>query len=185
MKNKKAAMELAMSTIVIIVLSVTLLIGGIIFIQRILSVSKGVLDLTDTQLRSQINTLFSEEDRLMIYPQTGLVQIRQGTIDEVGIGIQNLETGASASTEFSYEVTATDTADCGISKAEVESWIVTGREGSNIQIAPGDITTDRVRFRIPVGSPLCIARFRVNVEAEGKAYKSATFDIQVKGKGLF
>jgi len=185
MKSKKAAIELSMSTIVIIVLSVTLLIGGIIFIQRILSLSTGVLDMTDAQLRSQINKLFSEEDKVMIYPQNGLVQIRQGTTDEVGIGIQNLQTGASASTDFSYEVTATDTTDCGISEAEAESWIVTGREGSDIQIVSGDMTTERIRLRIPVGAPLCIARFRVNVKAGGSAYDTATFDIEVKGKGLF
>ncbi len=178
-------MELSMSTIVIIVLSVTLLVGGIIFVTKLMKLSTGVLDMTDAQLRTQIRQLFPTDDKIFIYPQSAKVEIRQGTNDEVGVGIQNLQQGASASTDFSYEVVATDTADCGLSESEVEEWIIIGKEESNIPIAPGDIEVVRVRFRIPEGTPLCIAGFRVNVKAGGKVYDTASFDVEVKGKGIF
>jgi len=180
--DKRGAMELSMSTVVIIVLSISLLIVGIYFIQKISKLATGVVDMTDAELRTKINQLFSEEDKLVIYPQSRLVQIKQDTSDGVGIGIKNLQTGASASTDFSYVVVATDTSDCGISKTEAESWIVTGGEESNIPIPSGDMMTDRILFRIPVGAPLCIAKFRVNVEAGGSAYATDSFNIEVKAK---
>jgi hypothetical protein len=181
-KKKTGAMEMSMGTIVTIVLSVSLLVVGIFFISQISKVSTGVVDLTEAQLRDQINKLFSEESKLMIYPQNKFVQIKQESSDGVGVGIRNLIQGSSGDTEFSYVVLATDTSDCGISEEEAESWIITGKEESNIPIASGDSMIDKVLFRIPVGAPLCIVKFRVNVDAGGDAYATDSFNIEVKAK---
>jgi hypothetical protein len=188
MKNilsKKAAFEMSVGTIVTIVLSVTLLVLGIFFVQQIFSSAKGVVDLTDQQLRNEINKLFSEENRISIYPSTRLVEIKQETTDGVGIGIKNLLTGASGDATFSYAVSVSD-ADleekCGVNEEEVERWIATGRAESDIPIPSGDISTQKVLFEIPTGAPLCTIRFRINVQADGDSYATDFFDLRVKAK---
>ena len=183
MYSKKAQMEMSIGTIVTVILGVTLLVGGIFFVQQIMKSATGVVDLTDQQLRDQINKLFSEESKISIYPGTRFVEIKQEKTDEVGIGVKNLLTGGtSGDVLFSYEVIATDVEDCGITKEEAEEWIVTGRTESDIPIASGDIFIDRIRFRIPLGAPLCIAKFRINVRAGEDAYITDSFEIEIKAK---
>ena len=185
MKNKSGAFEMSVGTIVTIVLSVTLLVLGIFFVQQVFSSAKGVVDLTDQQLRNEINKLFSEEDRVSIYPSTRLVEIKQETTDGVGVGIKNLLTGASGSKLFSYEVAISDAdleTKCGIDATEVTAWIVTGRAENDIPIPSGDISTQKVLFEIPTGAPLCTIRFRINVQADGESYATDFFDLKVKAK---
>jgi len=185
MKNTKAAFEMSVGTIVTIVLSVTLLVLGIFFVQNIFSSAKGVVDLTDQQLRNEINQLFSEENRMSIYPSTRLVEVKQESTDGVGVGIKNLLTGASGDKVFSYEVTVSD-ADleekCGVDSEEVENWIVTGRAENDIPIPSGDISTQKVLFEIPTGAPLCTIRFRINVKADEETYATDFFDLKIKAK---
>lgn len=184
-KDRKAAMEMSVGTIVTIVLLVTVLILGVVLIKNIFSSAKSVVDLTDQQLRSEVNKLFSEESKISIYPSTRLVEIKQETTDGVGIGIKNLLTGASTDKKFSYTVVVSDSDlqnKCGINSGTAEGWIVTGKSEENIPIPSGDFSAQKVLFEIPVGSPLCTIRFRVNVEAGGTAYATDFFDLKVKAK---
>ncbi len=180
MRNKKAAMEMSMGTIVTIILLVSVLILGIFLVQRIFSSATGAVDLTDQQLKSEINKLFSEDKKLVIYPGTRLVEIGQEEVGGVGIGIKNLLQGADAGSKtFSYEVVVTDASKCAGGETAVANWIQTGRGESNIPIPIGDLSTQKVLFQIPSGTSLCIPRFRVNVFADGAAYATDFFDVQV------
>lgn len=185
MKSKKAAMEMSVGTIVTIVLLVTVLILGVVLIKNIFTSAKGVIDLTDQQLRNEVNKLFSEESKISIYPSTRLVEIKQDTTDGVGIGIKNLLTGASGDKKFSYTVSVSDAdlnTKCGINAGTAESWIATGRSEKDIPIPSGDFSAQRVLFEIPVGAPLCTIRFRVNVNADSTAYATDFFDLKIKAK---
>jgi hypothetical protein len=178
-------MEMSVGTIVTIVLLVSVLILGIVLIKNIFTSAKGVVDLTDQQLRDEINKLFSEESKMSIYPGTRLVEIKQESTDGVGIGIRNLLTGASGDKTFSYVVTVSDadlSTKCGIDQQTAESWIATGRTEENIPIPSGDFSTQKVLFEIPTGAPLCTIRFRINVQADGTAYATDFFDLKIKAK---
>ncbi|GAJ19112.1 unnamed protein product, partial [marine sediment metagenome] len=94
-KNRKAAMEMSVGTIVTIVLLMSVLILGIFLIQKIFSSAKGAIDLTDAQLEEQINTLFGDDAEVVIYPKSGLVEAKQGELEAVGIGIKNLLEGVA------------------------------------------------------------------------------------------
>jgi len=184
-KNRKGQMEMSVGTIVTIVLLVTLLILGVVLIKNIFTSAKGVVDLTDQQLRSEISKLFSEDTKLVIYPGTKMIEIKQGTTDGIGIGIKNLLEGTAGNTKFSYVVSASvpDLANCGVTKAVAESWITVGRIGTDLSIASGDIRSTKVQFNIPVGSPLCTARFNVEVtQGNGVTYAGDSFDIIIKAK---
>jgi hypothetical protein len=187
MKNKKGQMEMSVGTIVTIVLLVTLLVLGIVLIKNIFTVSTGVVDLTDQQLRGEINKLFSEDSKISIYPGTRLVEIKQEATGGVGIGIKNLLVGSAGTDKtFSYSVVISDTdleSKCGVSAESIEGWIVTGRAEENIPIPAGDFTTQKILFEIPTGSPLCTIRYRVNVMTnDGKVYATDFFDLKIKAK---
>ena len=183
MKNTKAQMEMSVGTIVTIVLLVTLLILGVVLIKNIFTSAKGVVDLTDQQLRSEISKLFSEDSKISVYPGTRLIEINQEAIDGVGFGIKNLLEGTAGNTKFSYLVSAEDVSNCGITKAVAESWITVGRVATDMSIASGDMTTRKVLFNIPVGAPLCTARFKIEVtQAGGVAYASDFFDMKINAK---
>ncbi len=173
---------MSVGTIVTIVLLMSVLVLGIFLVKNIFSSAKGAVDLTDEQLRNEINKLFSEENRISIYPGTRFVEIKQEETDGVGIGIRNLLTGEAGTKKFSYEVVATEVEDCGVSKEEAESWIVTGKSEEDIPIPSGAFLTDKILFRIPVGAPLCIAKYRINVDAEGDTYATDSFNIEIKAK---
>ncbi|MCL5018777.1 MAG: hypothetical protein M1416_03390 [Candidatus Pacearchaeota archaeon] len=186
MKNifdkKRGAIEMSIGTIVTIVLMVTMLILGIVLIRNIFSSAKGVVDLTNQQLESEIEKLFSEENAIAIYPSTRYVEIKQEATDGVGFGIKNLQQGASGATTFSYQVSASDVANCGVTADVAESWIIVGRGESDIAIPVGGKVVRKVMFQIPIGSPLCIARFKVEVQAGGSAYASDFFDVKIMAK---
>lgn len=181
-KNKKGAIEMSVGTIVTIVLMVTMLILGIVLIRNIFSSAKGVVDLTDEQLRDEVNKLFSEEHALVIYPGTKYIEIKQDSIDAIGFGIKNLQQGAAGETRFSYQVSASDVSNCGISEEVAESWIVVGKAEDDLAIQIGGYVARKIRFQIPLGSPLCIARFKVEVQADGDIYGSDFFDVKVLPK---
>ncbi|MDP2628459.1 MAG: hypothetical protein Q8P15_01020 [Nanoarchaeota archaeon] len=181
-KNRKAAMEMSVGTIVTIVLLMTVLILGIFLVQRIFGTATTVIDLTDNQLREEINKLFGEDKELVIYPSSRRVEIKQEDEDGVGIGIKNLLQGTSGTSTFSYEVVVSDASDCSESKEEIEEWFTVGQAEENIPIPVGSSAIQKVLFRIPTGTSLCTARFRVNVNAGEKIYATDFFDITVKAK---
>lgn len=182
-KNKVAAMEMSVGTIVTIVLLVTVLVLGVVLIKNIFTSAKGVVDLTDQQLRDEIDKLFSEENEIVVYPGTRFLEIKQEATDGVGFGIKNLEEGAiTESAKFSYTVSASDIADCGVTKEVAESWIIVGKAEGDLSIPKGGDIIRKVLFRVPLGSPLCVARFKIEVKANGTIYASDFFDLKVKAK---
>ena len=171
---------MSVGTIVTIVLLMTVLILGLVLVRTIFRSATGAVDLTDQQLRNEIQKLFSEEKKLIIYPNSRLIEIKQEKINGAGIGIKNLVLGSSGSNSFSYEINVEDSSKCG--NVDVEDWIEVGKKADNIPLAVGEFTSIKVLFRIPTGAPLCISRFRVNVKIDGNDYATDFFDISVKPK---
>ena len=181
-RRKKAAMEMSVGTIVTIVLLVSVLILGIFLVQKIFGSAKKVIDMTDAQVTSEINELFAEENKLVIYPQTRSIKIKQEEVEGVGLGIKNLLQGGTGEEIFSYEVVVGDASDCKETDEQVLSWIRTGKTIQNIRIPIGDLSIQRVTFRIPTGSSLCIPRYNINVYVDEQIYASEFFEVVVQPK---
>ncbi len=178
--KKRGAIELSIGTIVIIVLSMTMLILGLVLIKNIFSASTNIIDLTEGQLLEKINKIFGEDKKVVVYPSNRHIELRPGKVDGFGIGIKNTY---DQSKTFSYEVVVSD-ADvqqkCGVSDSEILSWISTGRTESGIPLAPGEFTAGKVLLTIPEGSRFCTFRFRVNVNHDTDFYASELMDVTIK-----
>jgi hypothetical protein len=180
LKSRKAAMEMSVGTIVTIVLLVSVLILGIFLIARIRTLATGVIDMTNDAVTKEINKLFAEPKEVVIYPVGRVLEIKQGNSDQVGVVIANIIQGGTGTEKFAYIVELQDKGDCALTEDQIKAWIILGKEDSNIPIAPGKQIVGRVTFRIPDGTPLCKARFKVDVSIDGRAYGRENFDVQIK-----
>jgi hypothetical protein len=184
--KKKGAMEMSVGTIVTIVLLMAVLVLGIVLVQKIFKSASGVVDLTDAQLKNEINKLFGDDREVVTYPSSGFVEIKQEDTDGVGIGIKNLVTGVSGDVNFRYEVVIRDAGDCNVDEETILNWIAIGQSENDIPIAVGDSASQKILFQIPTGAPLCVVGFRVNVDFDSgqgyQSYDTQTFEIEIKAK---
>ena len=177
-RNRKAAMEMSVGTIVTIVLLVTVLILGIFLVQQIFKGARGAVDLTQKALEEEINKLFTEDKKMVIYPSSRFVEIEQGEIDGVGVGIKNLLEGVAGSQDFTYETVVSNTGKCAETAEQIETWIEQGKS-ETFPIPVGDLSAQKILIQPPTGSSLCTVRFRVNVFVGEAAYATDFFDIKV------
>ena len=181
--GKRGAVELSISTIVIVVLAVSMLILGLVLVKSIFTGAKNVADMSSDQMKNQISTLFGDEKRVVVYPDSKRVEVIQGEQGGFGIGIKNLREGSAATTKFSYEVIVSD-ADvqkkCGVNDAVILNLITTGRAEKDIPLASGELTVGKVLMTTGVGDPLCTVRFRINVMANSEPYGSELMDVTFK-----
>jgi hypothetical protein len=175
-RNKKAAIELSINTIVIIVLAMSMLILGLVLIKNLFGGADDVIKLTNDQVISKINEQFGSEEKVAIYPITEEVTIKQGKQGGFALVIRNQLTGASSqNAKFSYTVKpASDIkADCGISEAELMSFFVAGSDSDkDIPIATGEPLVKKILLQTQKGDPLCTVQFRIDVTNDGNNYKS-------------
>lgn len=185
MKNKKAAMEMSIGTVVTIVLLVTVLVLGLVLVRTIFSGATENIEGIDQAVKNEINKLFSEDDtrKLVVFPPTRLITIKKGE-DNLGFGfsIRNVENTEGV---FTYTITINDPnirRNCQISAVEAEAWIELGAEG-RITLPPGSAMVDPtfVRFSIPDSAPPCKVRYGLDVKKDGKQY-SPTLDIDLEVK---
>ncbi len=182
--SRRGAIEMSMGTIVTIVLLVTVLILGLVFIRTIFSGAQENIKGIDQAIKNEINKLFSEDNsrKVVVYPSSRKISISKGDTTGAGFGfsIRNIETTPST---FSYTVTVNDPeirTKCNLNAQEAQAWIVAGGSGS-IEIPAGDVMADPeyVRFIIPSGAPPCLVRFGVNVKKDAQAY-SPTINVDVQ-----
>lgn len=187
MKQNKAAMELSVGTIVIIVLAMTMLILGLLLIKNIFSGGQNAIDTINDQVTNEISKLFGEDKKLVIYPNVKVIEIRKGKEEGFAIGIKNKLPGSSGRNAlFSYEITPYSDEqvekDCGLTREELMDFFVSGsNRGEEIPIAQGDQELQLVLFNTGENPPLCTVRFKVDVKVNGNNY--ATTGVFVKFKG--
>ena len=180
--KKRAAMELSMSTIVIVVLSMSMLILGLVLVNSLFKGAGSVVDMTQSQLTERISNIFGKEEKLAVYPTNREISASPGKLAGFGIGIKNLRQGKNDNT-FSYEVIVSDPdieKKCGVSAEEALSWISTGRAEQGISIAPKELVAGKVILRVPEGSELCDFRYRINAMYGDKAYASQLMDVVIE-----
>jgi len=179
MKNKKAAMEMSVGTIVTIVLLMSVLVLGLVLTKNIFGSAQGAIKMTDDQLTKEINKIYGEETELGIYPTSRILEIKQEETDEVGVVVKNLNEEVESST-FEYTISVMEN-QCPIEDSKALNYIKLGQTGVKT-IKVGDSSVFRVRFAIPSNAPFCMIRYNVDVTADGAFYASDDFDLEITAK---
>ncbi len=182
--NKKGAIELSIGTVVIVVLAMSMLILGLVLVKNIFSGATGNVNQMNDKVKDEINKLFVEDKKTVVYLPNQIAEIQQGDDWGIAFAIKNLGKGTSQTSKFNYDVILSDPSvqkKCGVGEREIENWIKTGASES-IDIGPGDNLYRIVRFQIPENAPLCTVRFNIVVKKDNEHYATDFFDIEVLPK---
>ncbi len=151
MEGKRGAVELSITTIVVVVIGVTLLVLGLTFVYNIFGdigeQQKKLGEFTDEQIRD----IFSESDQSLNIPTTDFT-VKIGEIFNLDMVIKNNEQGiANAACQYTLRLEGAD-------GAVISPWIrysagtlIPGGV-QNIRITPGNPVKIRAQIKPPRGS---------------------------------
>lgn len=181
-QTSRGALELSIGTIVILVLAMSMLILGLVLVRTIFTGAKYNVETMNKKVEAEINKLFVEDQRAVIYLPNRIAEVKQGEQFGLGFGIQN----AIATQKFRWQVEIADDnvrKKCGVTDRQAEEWITTGSSGS-VDVASGQKYYDVIRFYIPEAAvndvSTCIIRYRLVIKQEdGNPYTTESFDVDV------
>ena len=190
MVNTKGAIEMSMTTVVVIVLAMSMLILGLVLIRSIFTGATSSVDLLNDKVKGEIQNLFTEEG-------TGNLAIKLGAdkVAKVGIGTDLFGVGIGAQTES--QITAKGRV---IYKASVEMTKSTCKTGDVKFITPMDRETAFDEFagfnafsiiKFSVAKTALPCTLHVDVLAQDGTgsnplwVEGSFFDIQVVKPGIF
>jgi hypothetical protein len=192
MKNKKAAMEMSVGTIVTIVLLMSVLVLGLVLIQKIFKGGTESVDSINTQVRSKINNLFSEEDSniIILLGSSKIAEVKaEGSSFGVVFAARTLDGTSSARDRLQYKISLQENSDCITknSKTFVESWFNGLNNWQNFDGYDGDKSEAIIRFSVPKGTALCDQKVYIDVRDNklNKDVGGAYFTIKVIRSSLF
>jgi len=183
MKNKKAAMEMSMGTMVTIILLVVVLVLGIFFIQKIFSSGSNAIDTVDNQVQSEISKLFASDQGLsvVIYPTSRDVKVKRGDTTPKGFAfsVRNDEMNTQ---QFSYKVSAQDVSKCGTSltKAQADSYLLGGQGSFSLGGGASLDLPILVRFSVQKTAPPCTVVYQLEVKKGNMPYSSPNIFVTLK-----
>lgn len=181
-KNKKAAIELSVGTIVVIVIAMSMLILGLILVKNIFTIATYNVDQVGDKVKSEINKLFAnEEQKIVLYlPKGNQISVKKGDTFGVAFAIRNTAKGESQAGNFAYTVAASSIeTGCQLSLEQANTYIRIGGTGT-AKLLPGDVDFPLVQMRPAESAPLCLVRYDITVTKEGQAYTRSFFDLQIK-----
>lgn len=159
MKSKKrGAIELSMTTIIVVIMGITLLTLGLRWVYNIY----GDIEKQKTQMseamEQQIIDTFGKSDKPLNLLKNYLT-IKQGETQNLGIAIRNI--GNNDNQHFKYDIVI-DQIPSNANKNSVLSWFLYSK-GKEFTLDSGQIQTDLISIGVPkTGAPL--GRYRVTVE---------------------
>tara|TARA_Y100000310_G_C20402339_1_gene678023 strand:- start:143 stop:700 length:558 start_codon:yes stop_codon:yes gene_type:complete len=182
-KNKRAAMELSIGTIVIIVLAMSMLVLGVILIRNIFGTATTAIDGVDAGVKSEIQKIFSNEgSKIAVYPTSRKITIKQGAKSEgFAFSIKNI--GVDQKT-FSYTLVADQAFNyqcgTGFTYQNAGAWISAGSGSFTLLGGTSLDLPELVLFNIPREAPPCTVKYNLEVkDSDNVIYSSASIFLEV------
>ena len=193
--NKKAAIELSIGTIVIIVLAMAMLVLGIVLVQKIFSGATNSVSILDDKVQAQIQKIFGDEskDVVVFLGPDKTAKVKAGS-DNFGIAI-GAKTPDGSTTDrkrlqYKISLDESDRENCvkalgktnteKLFKQETEQWV-------NFDEYSGDSSYAIVIVSIPKGTALCTQKVMIDVKdtVKNQDVGGAFFILDVQRSGLF
>mgnify|MGYP001564153102 FL=1 len=181
MVNKKAALELSIGTIVIIVLAMSMLILGLVLVRNIFTGATYNVDQLNKNVEAEINKLFNERgDKIVMYLGGNQAEIEQGKSYGVAFGIKNTVEGEAQAGSFSYKVEASDVQrGCQLTLQQANQYLILGSTGT-FALSPGQIRYNLVKVQPSSSAPLCEIRYDISVLKDSQPYDSTFFIVKIE-----
>jgi len=193
-KNKKAAMEMTVGTIVTIVLLMSALVLGLILTKTIFVNTTENVNTINDQVKNEIKNLFAEDNTKLVVGLGGqnTAKVKQGTANfgiPFGFSPTDPLVWGANKRGCTYDVKADEQTTYCIKNGwpSVGNSIITGT--INVIFDQVDSTNGYalIKITVPEDTPPCLQRFRVIVKCTGYPAETTTgyFDLDVIKKGLF
>lgn len=177
--NKKAALELSIGTIVVVVIAITMLILGIVFVRSVMCGALGLTGDLNSRVKGEINALFgSTGGEVQCIGVSGEpIRMIPGEVNIVYCGI-------NAPQEARYSILLKEIKSVHSTQSELKTWIVTDLwEGT---VAPGDEDPKKaVRLNIPANAPDDTLMLQVVIKKGGNIISTQDLDFEISRQGVF
>lgn len=193
LNKRKAAVELSIGTIVIIVLAMSMLILGLVLIRGIFTGATDNVDEINEKVKEEIKNLFVDDtERAVLRLTDSTAKVKQGEQLGFAFGVKNTERGVTGSQTFQYVTILDDPQireNCGVSKEVAEDWIKFG--SGSLSARPGEFDAEIIKVSIPEDAPLCETKYRILLyrpdksESQANPYEDLSFFLEIEAKGLF
>ncbi len=185
MKGKNGAIELSVSTIVVLVIGMSMLIMGILLVRNIFGGAITSVNSINDGVRAQINDLFSQSDKKVVVSlPNNEVSIKKGENFGIAFGIRNTIEGTGLAEPFNYKIsTYSIDPGCRLTPAQADSYLGVGSKNERaIQLTPGDKPeTLLVKIKPADDAPLCDVQYVIEVTRGTAVYDSEIFTVTIKG----
>jgi hypothetical protein len=181
--NKKGAIELSFSTIIIIAIGAVLLILGLVFVRNIFASGTDTINLIDKNTQAQINALFNQDENMktIIYLANKQADVKKGSSYNLAFGIKNIDRNEVTAGKFSYQIIAKESG-CKLDLTTATNYIKIGKSDSGLSISPGGEPTERkIVLEIPATAPLCLISYDIAVTKDGQPYDTNQFILNIIG----
>ncbi len=181
--RRKAALELSIGTIVVIVIGITMLILGIVFVRSIMCGALGLTGELNDRVVGEINALFGSTGAEVQCIGSGeAVKMIPGEVNYIWCGFK-------APQEAKYSIELTDYQGVYSSKSDIKGWIVDDSAWQGT-VAPGDNDPKKIlRLNIPENAPEDTITFDITIKKDSgngmKLIKTYTLDFKVSRVGMF
>ncbi|MBI4983751.1 hypothetical protein HZC32_03845 [Candidatus Woesearchaeota archaeon] len=153
MANKTGALGLSMETLVVIIISLVILVGGIAFLYNLIYSSESIKAQLDEQTNIELEHLLVDQGKQVALPRH-TATLEAGESHVFGMGILN--TGSEFGMHFKIKVTPNKYSDPlekpgddNIIKEAAENWLLFNSE---LTIAEGEHKTELISVEVPTNA---------------------------------
>ena len=179
-KNRKAALEMSVGTIVVIVLAVSMLILGIVLVRSIMCSAIGLTGQVNEKVESELNRLFSDQGGEVQCIGAGgePVKILPGQTNILYCTIKAPETA-----EYSFTVASIASDSTSLTSEGLQGWLI--GDIFTRAIPPGDNEPKKVvRIRIPENAPEALIYLDLDISKNGELISTKTLDFEISRVGV-
>jgi len=187
MRNKKAAIELSIGTVVIIVIAMAMLILGLVLVKNIFSGATESVDTLNDKVKAEITGLFAKEGT-KIGIKLGsdkTAKVEQGT-QNFGVGIGALtRTGNPVSQDnlqYKLELTNPNNQQCNGLSVKFHTF---PNSFQDFEDADADRAFVVLRFDVEDGAGECTQRVKITTRDTTGELAFASFSVQIVQGGVF
>ncbi|MCX6742137.1 MAG: hypothetical protein NTX24_03100 [Candidatus Pacearchaeota archaeon] len=174
-KNKKAAFEMSITTIVILVIAMTMLILGMVLVRKMMCGAMGLTTDINDKVRGQIDDLFQSTggEVQCIGSGTGAVDIIPGKVNYIWCGIKSSQKLGEQVPVYDIRVMS--------SIPPLNTLGLIGQAGWKGPVSTSDIEPKKIiRLDISKDSPEGPVQVYLEVYKDGKLILSPTLDLNVR-----
>jgi hypothetical protein len=185
-RGKKAAIELSIGTIVIVVLAMSMLILGIILVRNIFSGTTEAVDSINKGVINEINNMFTKSDaKLGIAPSTRSITLVQG--DQAKGFAFSVRNNDLATQRFTWAVNLDEdynirTKCPGLTARDANSWLIIGEGSFSLAGGAKMENPELVKFTVPEAAPPCVLPYKIEIKVGSTLYVSDKVYVTIQGK---